>query len=123
MIGGPAIGAFLLWILYGLWLRKGSERLRTRLESWPRKKRIVTGPMYLLGSVTLLFLTLVGLEQTGGLTRDGLTWWGWVVVTIVGLGFVYLQVTAAAMMITLAHVRETPKASPTSMQASDEVLK
>lgn len=110
-----------VWIAYGWWLRGRSDRLRSKLRATSRGLKVAYGSVGFLASGGLLLAGLYAIGQAGGMTRNGLTVWGWFAVLVLGLAFVHLQVLAAASMITLIQEGETtPPSSPSNSQQSSQ---
>lgn len=115
MIWLQGLLSFLVWILYGWRMRSASASLRDRLIGWPRKRRVLVASLGLTGSLVLLFLSLWCIAALGGMRETGLTAWGWIAVTLAGLGFIHVQVISAASMITLLHSSVTPASTGSSV--------
>lgn len=109
MIWSQAAVSFLVWLGYGLVLRKRSERLRVLMRHTPRKTRVLLGSVGILGSAVLLFAALYGLGSAGAISGGTLTLWAWPLVTLAGCLFVHMQVLGAAAMITLVQESETAR--------------
>lgn len=114
MIWPQAAVSFLVWIGYGAWMRGRSERLRARLMGSSRGFRVFLGSAGLILSAFALLGGLAGISALGGVQEGGLLLWAWLAVTLLGLGFVHLQVLGAAAMITIVQERETHNDRPPS---------
>ena len=62
----------------------------------------------------LLLLALMGGLANGGLTRDGLVWWGWLLVTFLGAAFVALQTIGLVPLVLNAASPVTHEADGSS---------
>lgn len=98
-----------VWLAYGLIQRRRQDVIRQKLLRTPRVVRVLYGSVGFFFSAALLLGGLWWIAAQGGLTPNGLTLWGWVAVTLLGLGFVHVQVLAAASMITLIQENETSR--------------
>lgn len=106
---------FVFWIAFGLLIRRHSDRVRDRMANRSRGVRVALGSVVLLGSAALLFLGLYGIYALGGLVNGQLTLWAVPLVLVFGLVFIYLQILAAAAMITLIQgEQETIQTLPAS---------
>ena len=106
---------FVFWIAFGLLIRRHSDRLRDRMASQSRGVRVALGSVVLLGSAALLFGGLYAIYALGGLVNGQLTLWAVPCVLIFGLFFIYMQILAAAAMITLVQAdQETIQARTAS---------
>ncbi|MBS1704734.1 MAG: hypothetical protein JST40_02585 [Armatimonadetes bacterium] len=92
---------FVIWLGYGLWLRRGADQMRTRLRGLARGKRVALGSVGLIGAMVVLLAGLVGIAQLNGLQQGTLVPWAWIAVALLGVIFVHMQVLAAGAMITL----------------------
>ncbi|MCH7905549.1 MAG: hypothetical protein IH944_13420 [Armatimonadetes bacterium] len=105
---------FLVWIAYGLAMRRRSAALKTRMQGLTPQKRVMFGAGGLILGLFVLAVGLFALDALGG-TRDGaLTLWAWPIVAVLGLLFIHLQVLGAAAMLASAVGSETAAASDTS---------
>lgn len=109
MIWGQAAVSFLVWVGYGFWLRGRSELLRARIIGLGRPKRVLLGSIGLLASIAVLLGGLYLVVLVGGVQAGALTPWSWPLVTLLGLGFVHMQVLGATAMITLVQDEETAR--------------
>ena len=116
MIWLQAGACFVLWVAYGFWLRRSSDRLKARMHGSSRRARTLMGSVGLLAGLAILAVGLYLAYRFGGLTADGLTGWGWATVGAVGLGFVHLQVVGAAAMVSLVLEEVTAKAPGPSVK-------
>jgi hypothetical protein len=110
--------SFLVWIAYGIVQARRSEEIRVRVFAMPRNARTVRAVSLMLGGVVFLGLGLAVVQALGGVTRDGMTLWGWVLVTGVGLVFVHAQAMSMALLVSLALESVTERAPRTSSQES-----
>ncbi len=101
MIWLQAGACFVLWVGYGLWLRRSSESLKARMHGLSRRSRTLLGSVGLLAGLAVLALGLFAVIQFGGLGENGLRPWAWFAVAGVGTVFVHLQVLGAAAMVSL----------------------
>jgi hypothetical protein len=115
MIWLQAGACFVLWVGYGFWYRRSSDRLRVRMHRLSRRSRTLLGSVGLLAGLAVLGAGLYLVYRFGGLTPDGLTGWGWATVAAVGLAFVHLQVLGAAAMVSLVLEEVTARAPGSSV--------
>jgi hypothetical protein len=101
MIWLQAGACFVLWVGYGLWLRRSSESLKARMQGLSRRSRTLLGSVGLLAGLAVLALGLFAVFQLGGLDESGLKPWAWLAVAVVGTVFVHMQVLGAAAMVSL----------------------
>jgi hypothetical protein len=120
MIWLQALACFVVWTAYGLWLRRSSENLRARMQSMGRGTRASLGSVGLLAGLAVLGAGLWAVSALGGLTAAGLTAWAWLAVTVVGIGFVHLQVLGAAALVTLVLDEETARTRRASVSLEKE---
>ncbi len=107
--------SFLVWMAYGLWLRRRSDALRAKMRGHSRLRKALLGSLGLLAGVVLLAGGLMVVAALGGVRGGSLTAWAWPVVTLVGLGFIHLQVLGAAALVTLALEGETGRKADSSI--------
>jgi hypothetical protein len=120
MIWLQAGACFVLWVAYGFWLRRSSDRLKARMHGSSRRARTLMGSVGLLAGLVVLAVGLYLVYRFGGLTPDGLTGWGWAAVAGVGLVFVQLQVVGAAAMVSLVLEEVTARAPGPSVNQEKE---
>jgi hypothetical protein len=111
--------SFLIWLAYGLFLRRRSEGLRVQLSHMSRQKRVLLGSVGIIGSALVLLAGLYGLASLGGIQHDSMTLWAWPAATLLGVFFVHMQVLGAAAMITLVQEEVTRGASPASVKREE----
>lgn len=105
--------SFLIWILYGVGLRRRTERTVARVESWSRTVRILLGVACLVLSGVLLLAGLAALRALAGpQPTEGLETVPWIAVTLLGIAFVELQVLGATIMVSLAKPASVPGRRP-----------
>ncbi|HCE01493.1 MAG TPA: hypothetical protein DER07_10680 [Armatimonadetes bacterium] len=105
--------SFLIWILYGIGLRRRTERTVARVESWSRNTRAAVGAACLILSGVLLLAGLAALRTLAGpQPSDGLETVPWIAVTLLGIAFVELQVLGATIMVSLAKPTSVSKRGP-----------
>jgi hypothetical protein len=113
----PALACFLLWIAYGVYQSRRSDLIRQKMSGLSRGGRAGLGAALMIGGAVALVGGGVLLEQIGALTKSGITPIGWLLVAIVGLGFVHAQTIAFAMLVSLAYDAVTnPPRSPSDQQ-------
>lgn len=78
------------------------------------------GSVGLVAGLVLLGIGLWLVAALGGLTADGLVPWAWLAVTVIGTGFVHLQVLGAAAMVSLVTEEETAKVERSSVKLEKE---
>jgi hypothetical protein len=120
VIWPQALLSFLVWLAYGVWMRRRSDALRARLAGMSRARRVFLGSAGLVLSAFGLLAGLVAVSAMGGLREGALTPWAWLAVTVLGLGFVHMQVLGAAAMISLVQDRETHRPEPPSESPKDQ---
>lgn len=120
MIWLQAGACFVLWMGYGLWLRRRSERLKGWMHASSRRTRTLLGSVGLLAGLAVLALGLYWVFQAGGLGEDGLKPWAWLVVALVGAAFVHLQVIGAAAMVSLVVEEVTAQARRPSVNTEKD---
>ncbi|MBN8689188.1 MAG: hypothetical protein J0L72_00205 [Armatimonadetes bacterium] len=109
--------ALILWLGYGLWMRKQSERLHTKLLSRPRNKNIGLGMLGFFGSAAIMLAGLFAISALGGMTKSGPSILAWIAIAALGLIFVHLQVLAAANFVVVLEQNVTPPpAKPSQLQ-------
>jgi hypothetical protein len=106
--------SFALWILYGVIQARRSGAIRESLRRLSRSRRGFVGSGLLLGAMVVLFGGFIGIHALGGFTKDSMTLFGWVMVTVLGLAFVHLQTTGMAMLASLGFENVTGGPSSTS---------
>lgn len=120
MIWLQASACFVLWLSFGLLLRRSSHRLKARMHGLSRTARAMLGSVGLLGGLAVLAVGLYGVSQLGGLDTNGLRPWAWIAVALLGLVFVHLQVLGAAAMVTLVLDEVTARADRPSFNQDKE---
>jgi hypothetical protein len=120
------IVSFGLWMLAG-WLIK---RRQDRIARWARSisvgQMVALGAFGLIGSAVGLFFGLAALAQTKQLTpQSGFTVVGWVLMTLLGAGFVALQtlMTMAMFSRVMPEVTSFPRESSKMKPDSDSETK
>jgi hypothetical protein len=111
---------FVIWVAYGLWLRRSSERLRARFCTMGRTSRTLLGSVGLVGGLGVLAGGLYLVSRGGGLGTSGLEPWAWATVALLGLGFVHLQVLGAAAMVSLVLEEVTDRPDGPSVRKEQE---
>ena len=105
--------SFAIWILYGIGLRRRTERTVARVESWSRNTRAAVGAACLILSGVLLLAGLAALRTLAGpQPTEGLETVPWIAVTLLGIAFVELQVLGATIMVSLARPTSVSKRGP-----------
>jgi hypothetical protein len=121
MIWLQACACFAVWVAYGFWLRRSSDRLKAKMHGMSRRTRALLGSVGLLAGLGVLGAGLYLVYQSGGVTPDGLTGWGFGAVAAIGLVFVHLQVLGAAAMVSLVLDEVTARGqSPSVYQEKDK---
>lgn len=123
MIWTQSFICFLGWIGFGFWLRTRSALVASNIKRVAREKQVIRSGLAMIGGALILIASLFLVGAIGGMTRDGLTWWGWILVFVGGLGFTYFQVVAALSMVILLQPErraETPASRETSEQKESE---
>lgn len=105
--------SFLAWILYGLALRRRSERIVALVSRLAPAWRVAAGVLSLLLSGAVLLGGLIALRSLSAPRPDGsLDAAPWIAVTLLGIAFVELQVFGAAVMVSLARGAPVAAARP-----------
>lgn len=99
-IGG--LLCLVLWVAYGWIMRSSSEKLRRKMASMPRSRKVFLGSGGLLLGLILLMGGMILLASFGGADVGGIKLWAWPVILLLGLAFVHTQVIGAAALMTLA---------------------
>ena len=73
------------------------------------------GSVGLLAGLALLAAGVYGVFRLGGLVDGSLRPWAWLVIAVVGTGFIHMQVLGAAAMVTLVLDGETARRKDTSI--------
>ncbi len=120
MIWLQAGACFVLWVCYGLWLRRSSASLKARMHGSSRRTRTLLGSVGLLVGLAVLAAGLYAVSRFGGLDANGLKPWAWMAVLLVGTVFVHLQVLGAAAMVSLVLDEVTAKADRSSVNQEKE---
>ncbi|MEJ5170282.1 MAG: hypothetical protein WHU10_04780 [Fimbriimonadales bacterium] len=101
--------SFLIWILYGVGLRRRAERTARMVEHWGHGVRVFAGAACLILSGVLLLAGLAALRHLAGpQPADGMETVPWIAVTLLGILFVELQVLGATIMVSLARPDRVP---------------
>lgn len=93
---------FALWLGYGWFLRRRSERIMALVSRQSRTRRIAMGSLGIIASGAALLAALAGVAASEGIVDGMLRPWAWLAVSIVGLAFVHGQVLCAAALFSLA---------------------
>lgn len=120
MIWLQAGACFVLWVGYGLWMRRSSERLRLDMHGRSRRWRSMLGSVGLLAGLAVLAAGVYGVFRLGGVVDGTLRPWAWAVVAVVGTVFIHMQVLGAAAMVTLMIDGETARREDTSIGQEKE---
>lgn len=118
-VGGSI--CLILWVGYGWIMRSSSEKLRRRMASMPRSRKVFLGSGGLLLGLIFLMGGMMLLAAAGGADQGGIKPWAWPVILLLGLGFVHTQVIGAAALMTLAGSPERPSVPSKVSQAGAEV--
>jgi hypothetical protein len=90
------------------------------MHAQSRQRRTVVGSLGLIAGLVLLAAGLYLVSALGGLTDNGLVPWAWAAVTVIGVGFVHLQVLGAAAMVSLVLDEETARSAKASVSLEKE---
>ncbi len=93
--------SFALWIGYGVFQSRRSEKIRVKLTAIPRGKRGLMGAITMILGASALFGTLLGTYALGGFGLNGMTILAWIAISIGGLFFVHSQTMSMAILVTL----------------------
>ncbi len=121
MIWLQAGACFVLWVCYGLWMRRSSDTLKARMQGSSRRVRALLGSVGLLAGLAVLAIGLYAVFQLGGLDKDGLKPWAWLAVIVIGTAFVHMQVLGAAAMVSLVLDEVTAGADRPSVNEEKEI--
>lgn len=119
MLWTQAFAAFLIWVGYGVWLRGRAVRIGKAVSGTDRSQRNKRGILAFLASAAVLLGAMVLVTATKQISQQGLTVWGWVLITASGLGFVHLQVYGAMTIIASFQETETVKSRVASDGSGD----
>lgn len=112
---------FVLWIAYGVFQSRRSQAIRKRIGSIPPRRRgLVGASLFVVGGMVLIGGLGIVLQQ-GGFTANGMTPLAWVVVGLLGLGFVHAQTLATAALVSLAQENVTNGRSTSSMNRDPQL--
>lgn len=120
MIWLQAGTCFVLWIAYGFWMRRSSEKFRQSMHGKSRRVRTLLGSVGLLAGLALLAGGLYAVYVLGGVKDGVMTPLGWIAVAVVGTAFIHMQVLGAAAMITLVLDEETARRNKASISRETE---
>jgi hypothetical protein len=99
--------SFAIWIAYIIAMRKKVAHMRDSLGTLTRGRRV----FYMLACLVISFVVLLGggmlVMYLGWLDEKGLNLFGFFTVTLIGLGFVHLQMYATGLTLSLAFDSET----------------
>jgi hypothetical protein len=99
--------SFAIWIAFGVarWIKR--EGMRAKIDAMPRTRRVLGGAaMMILGAAWLLG-GMLAIQSLNGIQQGALALWAWLAVTLVGLGFVWAQTEAVAMMVSVVLENDT----------------
>ena len=108
---------FLLWIAYGVVQTRRSQEIRIWASLMPKGKRVGLATAFMIGSIIVMFATLLGALQMKGFGPAGMTLMTWPIVGIVGLFFVHGQTMATALLLTTLQESVTARHSEPSTPA------
>jgi hypothetical protein len=114
--------SFLTWIAYGAFEWRRRERVRAKIAVLPRTGRVLGGAAMLLLGAAWLLGGLLAVQSLRGIERGALVPWAWLAVTLIGLGFVYSQTQAVAMMISVVLESDTSHRPESSMMQNTKDL-
>lgn len=117
-MGLPVLAMFVLWLGYGVWQWKRSAGWLTRMQAIPRSKKPLLGMAYLIGGAAFLLAGLYGVFALGGFPKQGIAAWAWPICAVCGLGFVHAQVTAGALLVSMAVTSEGVRPSEQEKEGS-----
>lgn len=107
--------SFLIWIAYGWSRRRMAGEMQRKMEAMPYSRRVLLGSAGMIGSMIGLFAGLGMIGALGGVHNRVMTWWAWPIVTVLGLGFVHMQILGAGAMVTIVQQdRRTPRGHDSS---------
>lgn len=93
--------SFLAWLIYGFRLKARANVMMEKVMKLSKPKRIFWGSGGLLLSGIILLFGMILLGKLGGFQDGKMTYWGWAVVTLFGLGFVHIQVFSALSIVSI----------------------
>jgi hypothetical protein len=123
MIWIQGLISFLVWIGYGFFQARRSEKIRAWVCSLSRQHRAVSGALLIVVGMAFLFGGLFALLQMGGFTATGLTPVAWGAVTLLGLLFVHFQTLGTGMLVSLIGADVTNDPQHTSINTAREESK
>jgi len=108
---------FLVWIVYGLIMRRETPRFRHWIASIPRTRKVIYGAALLLYGMFKLIGGLFGVRYLGLIQHGQFTLSGFLIVAVVGTLFIHSQVMGAMLMIAVveedrANLRAQSSKSP-----------
>ena len=115
-MGLPVLAMFVLWLAYGVWQWRRSASLLAHVNAVPRHRKPVLGLSYLVGGAIVLLAGLYGVYAMGGFPKQGVAAWAWPICALCVLVFVHSQVTAGALLVSMA---VTPGSDKTSEQSKE----
>ncbi len=101
-MGLPVLAMFVLWLAYGVWQWKRSSSWLLRMQAISRNRKPFLAMAYLFGGASILLASLYGVYAMGGFPKQGIAGWAWPICAAAGLVFVHAQVTAGAMLVSMA---------------------
>jgi hypothetical protein len=101
MIWLQGLTCFAVWLAYGYFRSRSSDKIRARLAGMSRRSKAASGAGLMILGAAILFGVLVFSYATGGFTVKGMTIPTWIMVAVGGLAFVHAQTMAMAMLVAL----------------------
>ncbi len=109
MIWAQGAVCFVVWVAYGLLLRRRATRWAAGLSGAPRGLLVFLASGGLIVPAGLLLGALYLIGRSGGLQDGAMTPWAMVLVTLLGVAFVHCQTASALAMALLVSRPETGK--------------
>jgi hypothetical protein len=93
--------SFAAWLAYGWFAQAPTRKIAETLTRFSRSARMALGLLILFGSIVVLFGCLLWVDRQKGISPNGMTALGWVIITVAGILFVQAQMLAAMNMVRL----------------------
>jgi len=121
MIWLQGSASLLLWLAYGFWLWRRACALSgsTRIC---RSSQATKGALFLICGALMLVVGMWAVLRLGGFGSDGMTAFGWLGVSALGLVFVHMQAAAASVLIGLAESAVTKAPEGASFEQKQEAV-
>jgi hypothetical protein len=102
MLWLQTLPAFAIWIAYIVLTRATVQQRKARYARWSRRARILAMVFGIIASLAILVCGLLLLETQPNLANGGgLTGWGILIVTLMGLLYIHLQTVVVSITLSL----------------------